>query len=51
MKHFVFVCPDCQQTIEVNDQMRETILKTGCPVCTSTASTADFASNTSESEC
>ncbi|WP_434523018.1 DUF7560 family zinc ribbon protein [Halorubrum sp. AS12] len=27
-----FTCPDCAQTIEVNDEMRETILDAGCPV-------------------
>jgi endogenous inhibitor of DNA gyrase (YacG/DUF329 family) len=29
-----FTCPGCRQTIEVNDEMRETILEVGCPVCT-----------------
>ncbi|WP_152422909.1 DUF7560 family zinc ribbon protein [Halorubrum kocurii] len=37
-----FTCPDCMQTIEVNDEMRETILDTGCPVCTTAASEDDF---------
>ncbi|WP_149799779.1 DUF7560 family zinc ribbon protein [Halorubrum xinjiangense] len=38
-----FTCPDCEQTIEVNDAMRETILQTGCPVCTAVAAEEDFA--------
>ncbi|WP_418284354.1 DUF7560 family zinc ribbon protein [Halorubrum sp. DTA46] len=38
-----FTCTDCAQTIEVNDEMRETILETGCPVCTAEASDDDFA--------
>ena len=38
-----FTCPDCEQTIEVNDEMRETILAAGCPVCTTDASADDVA--------
>ena len=38
-----FTCPDCEQTIEVNDAMRETILDAGCPVCTAAAAEEDFA--------
>ncbi|WP_144049497.1 MULTISPECIES: DUF7560 family zinc ribbon protein [Halorubrum] len=37
-----FTCSDCTQTIEVNEEMRETILDTGCPVCTTPASEDDF---------
>jgi len=37
-----FTCSDCAQTIEVNEEMRETILATGCPVCTTGASEDDF---------
>ncbi|MBP1922817.1 endogenous inhibitor of DNA gyrase (YacG/DUF329 family) [Halorubrum alkaliphilum] len=38
-----FTCSGCGQTIEVNDEMRETILSVGCPVCTTPASDDDFA--------
>ncbi|MFC5134351.1 MULTISPECIES: DUF7560 family zinc ribbon protein [Haloferacaceae] len=38
-----FSCPGCNQTIEVNDEMRETILEVGCPVCTTAVSPDDFA--------
>jgi len=37
-----FTCSDCAQTIEVNEEMRETILEAGCPVCTAAASDGDF---------
>ena len=37
-----FACSDCEQTIEVNEEMPETILATGCPVCTSPAGEDDF---------
>ncbi|WP_138006322.1 DUF7560 family zinc ribbon protein [Halalkalirubrum salinum] len=42
MHRLEFVCPACGQTIEVNESMRETILNTGCPVCTTTVSGDDF---------
>jgi len=38
-----FTCADCGQSIEVNKEMRKTILATGCPVCTSPAGEDDFA--------
>jgi len=28
-----FRCPDCEQQIEMDHDMRETVLRTGCPVC------------------
>ena len=37
-----FTCSDCAQTIEVNEEMRETILETGCPVCTASVTEDDF---------
>ncbi len=37
-----FVCPACDQEIEINDSMREAILSNGCPVCTEAATPAHF---------
>lgn len=37
-----FTCSACAQTIEVNEEMRETILEAGCPVCTTDADEDDF---------
>ncbi|WP_435074785.1 DUF7560 family zinc ribbon protein [Halorubrum sp. HHNYT27] len=37
-----FTCSDCAQTIEVNEEMRKTILETGCPVCTTSVTETDF---------
>jgi predicted nucleic acid-binding Zn ribbon protein len=34
MSTYLFICPDCEQEIEVNASMREAILSGGCPVCT-----------------
>lgn len=28
-----FVCPECEQSIEINDEMKATILETGCVLC------------------
>ncbi|MCW8172182.1 zinc ribbon domain-containing protein [Natrialba swarupiae] len=33
MSRYEFTCPDCGQTIEVNEEMREATLAHGCPVC------------------
>ncbi|WP_164471077.1 hypothetical protein [Halorubrum sp. CSM-61] len=28
-----FVCPECRRSIEVDDEMRATLIETGCVVC------------------
>ncbi|MDZ5812230.1 zinc ribbon domain-containing protein [Halorubrum sp. AD140] len=50
MKTVQFTCSDCAQTIEVNEEMRETILDAGCPVCTTAASEEDFSGEPSDDE-
>lgn len=42
MSTYIFVCPACEQEIEVNPPMREAILSSGCPVCTEAAETTYF---------
>jgi predicted nucleic acid-binding Zn ribbon protein len=42
MSTYRFVCPACEQEIEVNASMREAILSSGCPVCTEPVGAADF---------
>lgn len=42
MSTYLFVCPACDQEIEVNTSMREAILSSGCPVCTEPAETDAF---------
>lgn len=44
MSTYIFVCPGCEQDIEVNDSMREAILSSGCPVCTEAVETTHFES-------
>ncbi|SIR72622.1 DUF7560 family zinc ribbon protein [Natronorubrum thiooxidans] len=43
MSRYEFTCPDCGQTIEVNESMREATLTHGCPVCGADVSAEDFA--------
>ena len=47
MDTYEFTCPECAQVIEVNDQMREAILESGCPVCTADVDDGSFVRETS----
>lgn len=42
MSTYIFVCPSCEQEIEINDSMRSAILSSGCPVCTEPVDATDF---------
>ena len=42
MSSYRFACPGCKREIEVNASMREAILESGCPVCTTSVDDADF---------
>lgn len=42
MPEYVFVCPECTQSIEVNREMKRAILDGGCPVCTAQIGAEDF---------
>jgi predicted nucleic acid-binding Zn ribbon protein len=42
MSTYRFVCPACEQEIEVDASMREAILSSGCPVCTEPAEAEYF---------
>lgn len=42
MPEYVFVCPECTQSIEVNEVMKHAILDGGCPVCTARVGEKDF---------
>jgi predicted nucleic acid-binding Zn ribbon protein len=44
MSTYRFVCPACEQEIEINASMREAILESGCPVCTAGVGTEHFES-------
>ncbi|KKF39376.1 hypothetical protein FK85_29050 [Halorubrum saccharovorum] len=37
-----FVCPECRRSIEVDDEMRATLIETGCVVCGAPISEGDI---------
>lgn len=39
---FVFVCPACEESMEVNPSMRDALVENGCVVCGATVTTSDF---------
>lgn len=39
---FLFECPDCGETIEVNGSMKAAIVESGCVVCGADISPAAF---------
>jgi transcription initiation factor IIE alpha subunit len=44
-EEFTFVCPDCGETMEVNDSMRAALLENGCVICSASVSDAAFAAS------
>lgn len=42
MEEYEFVCPECSQTIVVNEEMHRAILNNGCPVCTAGVTATAF---------
>ncbi|MCU4802620.1 hypothetical protein OB920_19855 [Halobacteria archaeon HArc-gm2] len=32
-EEYVFVCPDCEESMEVNPSMRDALVANGCVVC------------------
>jgi len=30
---FVFTCPECKEALEINDPMKNTLIKKGCVIC------------------
>lgn len=39
---FAFVCPVCDEQLEVNYSMKEAMVESGCVICQSTVTTAAF---------
>ena len=37
-----FVCPECNQSIAINDAMKQTLLDAGCVVCGAPIQSADI---------
>ncbi|WP_255198728.1 DUF7560 family zinc ribbon protein [Halorarius litoreus] len=39
---YTFVCPECGESLSVNDSMREALIHNGCVVCGSTVAEESF---------
>lgn len=39
---FRFVCPECDESLEVNDSMKNTLIERGCVVCGATVMSQSF---------
>ena len=44
---FTFVCPECEEDLEVNDRMKEALTEYGCVICGAAVSDAAFTPNSS----
>lgn len=42
MQEYEFTCPECAQSVDVNEEMRNAILSNGCPICTANVIVEDF---------
>jgi len=42
MTNYTFSCPECRQHVEVNDPMRDALLRAGCAICGAGVSREDF---------
>lgn len=45
---YVFTCPECGGSLEVNDPMRETLIERGCVVCGAPVTAEVFTSNSAD---
>lgn len=41
-EEYVFVCPDCEESMEVNASMRDALVENGCVICGSSVSPDAF---------
>ena len=32
-EEYTFVCPECDETLEVNDSMKDALIEEGCVIC------------------
>lgn len=39
---FTFICPECEESLTVNDSMMDALIDKGCVICGSTVSTESF---------
>ncbi len=41
-KEYIFLCPECQESLEVNESMKKTLTENGCVVCGTALTEAAF---------
>lgn len=46
-EEYTFVCPECGETLAVNDSMKEALIEQGCVICGGSLTAAAFSSVTS----
>ncbi|MFW5959418.1 MAG: DUF7560 family zinc ribbon protein [Natronomonas sp.] len=46
-RKYVFVCPECDESLEVNDSMKEALVERGCVICGTSVTTEAFSPNPS----
>jgi len=39
---YVFHCPECDESLEVNDAMKAALVERGCVICGGTVTASDF---------
>lgn len=48
-EEFIFTCPDCGESLEVNGAMKDALLEKGCVLCGSAVTADAFSSNSTSS--
>ena len=46
-EEFTFVCPECEERLEINRTMKDALIDRGCVICGATVTTAAFTQNPS----
>ncbi len=41
-KEYIFVCPACDESLEVNDSMKDALIERGCVICGTTVTAEAF---------
>jgi transcription initiation factor IIE alpha subunit len=44
-KEYVFLCPECDESLKVNDTMKESLIERGCVICGTSVTMKAFAKN------
>jgi transcription elongation factor Elf1 len=44
-KEYVFICPECDESLKVNDTMKESLVDRGCVICGTSVTMEAFRKN------